>query len=308
MSGLDADACDEAFAKYFGSTSGSAFKETKNLTFVKSVGGFVDLSQATVDLEVPYGGGSIKLSAEDLKTIQNSNVADIEADYLLEKVNEAASLISTMGDDDANMATLMSIINSDGFTGYFGTLLGADPNAAHRLVCEKLGISVDTPRDEIADSDYNGALNALMGNGLVLYTADVTANMDDEDISDFMDILHAGGAKSVLKTALNSTDGATKAEALAQTTMIYGLCTTYAQAQGNPDLAKDPITALGLLEDSKFIEYVDSKEGQQDLAAYRASLGTISNSAEDVNAVSTLLVKGFDDPDLVTVLKAALGQ
>jgi len=149
----------------------------------------------------------------------------------------------------------------------------------------------------------------LMGNGLVLFTAAETANLSDDDKDDFIALVKSGNGKSTLKTALQSTsDPEAMTKGLVQVTMAYGMATAYAQYKGDPSLASDPISALALLSDTGFQSYVDSDQGKADMDGYMASLRTVSNSTGDVNAVSSVLLNGFNDPELVKVLEAAMGQ
>jgi len=302
---LTADACDEAFARYF---EGGKFKVTKNLTFIPSAGVFVDLSRATGDLEVSYGGGVIKLNAEDIKAIQNSNFSKVAAAELLNKVNSAAELIRGVGLSEQNLQILQNIAGTDAYLGYLNTLVAKGLNV-HELIVQMLGLPAGTSRGDIDDTLYNQTQMALMGNGLVLFTAAETANLSDDDKDDFIALVKSGNGKSTLKTALQSTsDPEAMTKGLVQVTMAYGMATAYAQYKGDPSLASDPISALALLSDTGFQSYVDSDQGKADMDGYMASLRTVSNSTGDVNAVSSVLLNGFNDPELVKVLEAAMGQ
>jgi len=305
-----AEKIEAAFTKYFAGNENSKFKVATGLVFNKNIGAFVDPANSGQSMSIAYGGGYITLEPADIQAIQNSNIADMDPVALLNKVNDTAGMVTGLG------AYTNGIMTGSDFLTYFGTLLGDDPTAAQdELVQRKLGLSDEEfATVERDDPEYLNALAQLSSNGMVLFTADATSKMDDADVSNFLTLMATEGAKDTLKTALtNTSDVEGMTTALTQTAMFYGLCTTYAQHVGKPELAANPTAALKLLEPTDenyvgFQEYLGSPDGQADLNGYIASLNTVSNSASDKDAVSTVLVNGFADPDLAAVLAAAMGK
>ena len=89
--------------------------------------------------------------------------------------------------------------------------------------------------------------------------------------------------------------------------MAYGLYTAYAERNGLT-VSDDYLTVLGELDSDVFQNYLTTPEAATDLKGYQSSMNMISGTTSDKDAISNMVLNGFDDPALVAVLQQALKQ
>jgi len=107
--------------------------------------------------------------------------------------------------------------------------------------------------------------------------------------------------------------------ALSQAAMAYGMYTAYACTlpEGNPirdGLATmQPANALDAFDwtdesNAGFKAYLQSDVAKADLQGYLSAMNMVNDSTGDPDAVSGVLVNGFADANLVTLLQGATGK
>lgn len=251
-----------------------------------------------------YGGGIVYINAEDAERLAASTFITAEglgAEGLLNKVNSVTSFAGLLlNDDDPNA---------------FATVLGGD--AYKQSLAKALGVS---NADALSGTALEAALNdkmialgldnpedaqKVMVNGAVLYAAqNATIQTEDEVIT----LLAGSDTKGAILANLNGGDSG---KALSQAALAYGMYTAYAYSKGDQDLidsTSNPIDILNGLEDPGFKEYMDTEQAEKDLQGYMSALNMINDSTDNADAVSSVLVNGFNDPNLIALVQQAIGQ
>ena len=59
---------------------------------------------------------------------------------------------------------------------------------------------------------------------------------------------------------------------------------------------------LDVLESDGFKNYMGTSQAETDMNGYLAAMNMMNSSSQDKNAVSNLLVNGFNDPELLAAL------
>ena len=62
------------------------------------------------------------------------------------------------------------------------------------------------------------------------------------------------------------------------------------------------------MADTEFKKWVGTSAGESELEAYKGAMDMINTSAEDKQALNSVLVNGFADPDLIEAMKGVLEQ
>lgn len=271
---------NESFSQFY--TEESEFKTDPIVMFDALKGMFVMVVDGG-SVTLNYAGTLITVSSDDIQALANSTYASIGAKDLL---TEIANL-TAWADGDGN-----AILDS----------LGDEYYAA---LASYLGLEADGALDEylayIEETQGEDAVGMLLTNGIVLYAADNFSQLTTESITD---LLNSGNI-------YNSLSG-DKAVQLAEASMVYGLYTSYVNSSyytGEPITETDPVAIVKTASsDTKFNEYVNSEMGQADLEAYIAAMGVITDATANPDAVSDVLLNGYDNDELIALLQQALGN
>ena len=232
-------------------------------------------------------------------------------DGILDKVNQVTDFASLMAGSDV----MDQVLFSPGFIQYAASTMGISSDDPDLMV--KMDAKAKELAQEMVDkglaSDKSAAYDKLMANAAVLYAA---KNATDENVmtkQDITNLLKSENATQTILDNLNGTNGATQdpGKALSQAAMAYGLYTAYAHSTGDADLiakTDKPNEILNGLNDPDFRAWIADPANERDLDGYLASLGMITDSANDLDAASSLMVNGFNDQALKDIFGNALGN
>ena len=187
-------------------------------------------------------------------------------------------------------------------------------NEAHRLALKKLGWTEEdytaTLNNPSEFADYQAAVKQVLGNALVLYTAQQTTQLGD-------------GATALLNgitsTQIANNMGGDKTPREQQTGMnqaalAYGMYYAYVNSdactdsniKGKSDIAPTDVTTA-LDSNTEFQQYMNSTQGKNDMKAYLEALSVINQGATgNPGAVEQLLTNGF--VDLNNLLTSTMGK
>ena len=313
---------DAAFQRYFVGNEDAEFEVFTFLAFNSNLGMFEDGSEG---YEI-YLRLLSNFSAGDIDNVNLSIFGEIGAGGLMDKVanvsNIAAALFGAGESDTIDMFLNDSIM---AFAGMMGIDINTEEGAAQfvdmwgNLTLQKMDLMAkENPAyaglnpAEILAKNAEGedmtpeeeaflvaAQSQVMANSTVLNAAKNSGSLS-------LDILKAGDgstAKSNLKDAISASSG----DGLAQVAMAYGLYTAYAERNGLT-VSDDYLTVLGELDSDGFQNYLTTPEAATDLKGYQSSMNMISGTTSDKDAISNMVLNGFDDPALVAVLQQALKQ
>ena len=260
-----------------------------------------------------YGGGYIVLNAEDIAKLKDSEFGNIGKEELMKKV-DLATLAAASTTSGALFDLVYSNPNKQSLAGYLQLEYGSAEyeEAFAMLVLEKTAQLAGMSLEEfiaLSDSDpdrynellaeYAGAAEAqIYANNAVL----IAATHSDFDSASFAESLADGSAVAVIKNTGDGTE-----TALAQTAMAYAMYAAYASSKDQP-VSHDVGVVLATLETQEFQEYMSTPEAKADMEGYLAAMNMVNESSKDKNAVSTLLLNGFTDPNLVGRLEQATGN
>jgi len=311
----------EAFQRYFAGNGDAEFEVFTFLAFNSNLGMFEDGSEG---YEI-YLKLLSKFLAGDIDNVNLSIFGDIGAGGLMDKVANVSNIAAALfgaGESD----TIDTFLNDSLYA--FAAMMGIDISTeagemAFTAMCDDLAVqkmnllAKENPAYAGLDPEkivaiingtegtitateeafYTDALSQVMANSTVLNAAKNSGSLS-------LDILKAGEgstAKSNLKDAISASSG----DGLAQVAMAYGLYTAYAERNGLT-VSDDYLTVLGELDSDGFQNYLTTPEAATDLKGYQSSMNMISGTTSDKDAISNMVLNGFDDPALVAVLQQAL--
>ena len=255
-----------------------------------------------------YGGGYIVLNAEDIAKLKDSEFGNIGMEELMKKV-DLATLAAASTTSGALFDLVYSNANKQSLAGYLQLEYGsAEYEEAFAMlqmqkIAQLAGMSLEElmesdDYDDIVDQYADQAMAEIYANNAVL----TAATNSDFDSSSFAEKLADGSAIDVIKSTGEGTE-----TALAQTAMAYAMYAAYASGKNQP-VSNDVGVVLATLETQEFQDYMNTSEAKADLEGYLAAMNMVNESSKDKNAVSTLLLNGFTDPDLVGRLEQAAGN
>ena len=186
------------------------------------------------------------------------------------------------------------------------TLAPDDPNFAGAMT-DKVNGLVQDMMDKNPGMTQAQAKEQVYANAAVLHAAKNAADSTKMSQEDIIDLLSNDGAQGNIVANLNQDPS----KALSQAALAYGMYTAYAHSTGRQELIDNtdtPTAVLGQLDDDGFQAYINSDKGKTDLEGYLAALEMINSSSNDTDAVSELLVNGFNDPELVNIINNAVGE
>ena len=314
---------EESFFKYFVGNENAAFEVYKGLKYDTMTKLFIgDLSM----MGIPYGGGIVYFSPEDLAAVNGTTfitAPGLGVENVLNQINAITEMVSGIAGNGSLGEKLYekymsNVFTSDGFKESAALALGIplDDNFETALneKCQALAIEMakaegnDHPDSAVVDQ-YKDKVQA---NAAVLFAAQTATKMTPEDITELTTLIGTGDAKVTIKDNLNGTD---TTKGLAQASLVYGMYLAYAHSTGDQkaiEYAQDPDTAMDHLEDPDFLAYINNTNGnstvEQDLNGYLAALNIVNSSTGDPAAVEHLLLKGFGDDELSTLVQSELDK
>jgi len=294
-----------SFGVFFAGNENAGFASFSGLTYNADKRAF-EAADAAGSFNIAYGGGYITLSGAALEELKNSTfVESMGVSGLLDKVNDVTNFASAM----AGSNVMDTLLTSEAFLEHAGSAMGVDPEDPEFY--DKLYAKADGLAEQMMANDpslsYSDAYNKVLANAAVLHAA---KNSTDESVmtkDEITGLLSSTGASTTIRENLNTNPS----QALSQASMAYGMYTAYAYSTGSQELIEktnDPIQILNGLDDPAFQEWIASDKGQSDMDAYLSAMEMINSSSENEDAVSSLLVNGFNDQALKDVFNDALGN
>ena len=291
VSHAKADDIEEAFWNYYES---GEFKVYTELTYANGM--FKGVADG---VELDYNGHKIVVSQAAINSLKNSTFGtELGGEALM---GEIAKLTELIGSGDIDLTTLLK---DEAYMRSLASYLGienADTLSFDPDNGGELNTAIDAAMEAAGATDGTPLLN-----GLVYYAAEGTKNMTSDAVTTF---LTSGNITGNL-----SSDQATK---LAQASMAYGMYTAFVNNSkyntvGATSSSENPMAALQTISGSgdysaAFQKYITSPEGTADIEAYMAAMDVINNSTGN-EATASVLVNGFDDPELVALLTQVLGK
>ena len=284
------DAYSVAFHEYFEVTGDAKFKVIKMLVF--SNGKFV---------ESVYGSLLDVLKAEDITNLKNSSFGEIGLENLLGKVDEA-TLYALAADPNSSLGQLIAsqeefLIEKIGEDAYFEAIL-----ARAQLLASKDGEDLndlETSDPDLYNEYMENAMKDVNANSAILNAA---TNSSAAITDTFIDDIKAGNAKDAIKD--NASDAGTT---MSQIAFAYGMYTSYCAANNIPvegDLDHNEV--LDTLASEEFKTYMTTEQAEKDMEGYMSAMNMVNDSSSaNSDAVTSILVNGMSDPDLLAMLQQA---
>jgi len=292
------DSYNTAFAKYYSGNETFAFKVYEGLSFDSTTGMFKPITEAFANL---FGA----FNETDISTFNSSIFAALGFDSLMGQV-DMATQVALAADPDS---TLGQMIYSDANMASLATYMGYDDPASDEFAAAFESLATEKVNQMIAagadptdmDELYGKATNEILANTAVL----VAATESDFDMASFKAQLAAGKGKDTIKSSMDNDDG--NQIALSQTAMAYAMYTSYVSRNGGT-ATNDIFEVLDTLESDSFMSYMATNEATTDMNGYLAAMNMINTASGDSEAVSTLLVNGFNDADLIALLNQEINN
>lgn len=265
----DANVSD-AFAKYFKGNEESSLKWYNSLVFKSGV--FVGDLRNMKSIE--FNGRTITFDADVISAYNESSFADNE----MELLDIIDSLTGAVG---SNQPTINSLVADAKFKAYL----------------EKNGIST-------ADGE-------AIGNALVTYSAERLAGLDSSAVSAAINGNFDHDYKEIAKM-LSGTNSSSFSEKAAAAALLFGMSQGYANSEyGQSDSAasadvssisdKASVTAyMNSLNSANFQAYLNSEQGQKDLASFIGLMDTINANSDVIWDYAT--DQGFGGGDLYDLI------
>lgn len=309
------------FDKFY---EGGAFKKTTELEYKAAEGRFIDPAA-----ESGKGGGAygkLQFAAELIELVKNSAFITAEGlgvENLMDKVDFITNLAASLADQTAN----------DGEGNGAWQML----SKYNQALLDDLGITFPENYDELSDEEKAAVmapLANLVNEKIAVLDKQNIAGWDEMDddaknlyaqnqilanyaVLDAAKQMKGQNADDVL-ASIKSTSNFTQLikdsdNGVSQAAAAYGLYTAYAHSISDPverekAIAKtnDPVNLLKAMDDPGFRGYLDKPEAKTDLEGYMAAMEMVDSSASDEDAVHSLMVNGFTDPELLAVIQQAM--
>lgn len=302
---------DEEFKQFYAGNEDAKFQVIKSLIFDADKHMFVDPATAT-SLTLSYGGAKVTITGEQIQSLKDSSFygEGMTSEKLLNQVDNVAVIAGGMG-------SIENIIGTQEFVAFATSALGLEASAdlnseAHRLALKKLGWTADFDLNTATVEErakYNAAVDQVLGNALVLYTAQQTTQMGDDATS----LLNGITSTQIYQNMEANSTPEQQQTGMNQAALAYGMYYAYVNSdactdssiKGNSDIA--PLDVVEALDNNtEFQEYMTSPQGKDDMKAYLEALNIINNGAQEPGAVENLLTNGF--VDLNDLLTGTMGQ
>jgi len=298
---VTADQVNDSFARFFAGNEGAKFK---TIEFDLVLNPLLGVFGFDGEVSVSYGGATLVIPQSYVNALAESGFITYDGlgtTVLLGKLEDVTALAQSLtgSNSTGNASTLMNeVFASAGFTSFMSDAMGVDiTDAAAR----------DKLLQEIQEKNPTASLGSLQANAAVLYASKNASSMSTEDVMALL--TGEGNAKDTILNNMKREDEQGVSDALAQAAIAYGMYTSFAHSSYATEGAaqKDQLGAINDLNNPEFKKYMASAEGQADLEGYLSALKIINSSANDSDAVTSLLVNGFGDPNLQGAINGALG-
>lgn len=308
------DMIDASFEEFF---EGGTFKVATELFYKQSIGGFAFSSGVYANLTFDEALIALVKGSEFY-------LADgLGVDNLMDKVDFITNLAASLADQTAN--------NGDG-NGAWQML-----TRYNQALLDDLGIVFPENYDELSEPEQLAVmapLKSLVDEKIaVLNTQNIAGwdKMSPEEKSQYAQnqilanyaVLDAAkqmkgqNADTVLASIKNTSNFTQlikdNENGVSQAAAAYGLYTAYAYSISDPTerekaiaKANDPVALLSAMNDDGFKTYLDKPEAKTNLQGYMAAMEMVDSSAQDKDAVHSLMVNGFTDPELLAVIQQAM--
>lgn len=308
---FDVNEFSEAFMRYFGN-SNAKFKVIPfgNLTWDPSTGGFIDVEDAAAkggNVSYVLNGNAITVSAQAVTTLKNSTFGTAMGGEAL--MNEITGLTNMIGSGSSKLAE--DLIKDEDYMRAYAAYLGidaskyADTTALNEAIGEKIVSTAIANGADPDTMDIEATITGAMTNGMVLYAAN---GMKDYTVESATSLLNSDNIYSSL-----STDPSTR---LAEASLVYGMYAGFVNSEyntGNATSSTDnPMAAIQAISGTgthseNFQKYLDSDQGKADIEAYMEAMNVV-NSASGSDAAASVLVNGFSNSELESLLTQVLGK
>lgn len=287
---------EAAFAMFFAGNEGAAFKGEDY------VGQTITIEGEDVEgsYKVAYGNGYITLNEKAIEALKKTTFyTSLGTAGLMDKISDVTGFAALLGEDSA----MQAVYESEAFIEHAASALGLDTSKAGWE--DEASAKIEAMAQELADKEgitWGAAYNQIRANAAVIHAAKNASEMNADSV---ISLLTDGNATAAIQGKLSTDPSA----ALSEAALAYGMYTAYAHSTGNADLiakTDDPLYILKNLNDEGFKTYMDSEKGKTDLNGYMSALGMINDTSKDPNAVSSVLVNGFNDAELVSILGSML--
>lgn len=301
---------DEEFQQFYEGNEDAKFQVITSLIFDAKKHMFVDPANAT-EVSLAYNGAIVTISGEQIQALKDSSYFGdgMTSEKLLNQVDNVAVVASGMGAID-------NIFGTDEFKNFACTALGLESganldNEVHRLALEKLGWTQEQ-YDTASSSefaDYQAATKQVLGNALVLYTAQQTTSLGDNA----KNLLNGITSATISENMGENKTPQEQQTGMNQAALAYGMYYAYVNSdactdstiKGNSNIAPtDVIDALD--KNDEFQKYMTSPQGQKDMEAYLEALSVVNSGTQTPDAVESLLTNGF--VDLNGLLTGTMGK
>jgi len=307
---------NEEFAMFYSGNEDAQFQVINGLLFDSLKHMFVDPLTAG-EIVLSYGGGTVVVTSEQIAALKDSNFMALGAEGLLEQVNKISDFAAGIAGINKYMD---EVLGSPEFIASAAAAMGVAPDKLTEE-CTRLAVEMvkkNNPDLEEGSEEWNAAVASavkkVQTNAAVLFAAQNSTDMSSDDVKE---LLSAGGGKSVIAANLSSTGD--PAKGMAQAAVAYGMFTAYYNSDSYVPIEdtefdiNNPLTVMDYLNDPGFTKYMNEKS-DKDIDAYLSSMEVINstttgaNGASNTAAVEQLMINGFNDDELKSLLQSALGQ
>lgn len=301
---IDEAAVKSGFDTFFTAENPDAQFEVIQPVFVEGLG-FVAMDEVPegTSFTVGYGGGVLTLNAEAIEALKNTTFFEsMGTEGILKKVSDVAGFAALLGGDSA----MQQVYDSEAFQEHAAAALGVDTSKEGWE--DEAFIKIDAMCQEVMAKDptltWDAAYNMVQANAAVIHAA---KNASEMDAGEVMTLLTGENVTDTIRGNLDSDPSL----ALSQAALAYGMYTAYAHSTGNADLiasTDDPLQILRNLDDPDFKYYLENNpRSTADLDGYMSALGMVNDTSKDTDAVTSVLVNGFNDPTLAELLGGLIG-
>ena len=278
---------DEQFDFYYAGNEDATFKVFEALTFKGGV---------FVPTESAYAG--LTFNDNDVIALKGSVFGGMGVEVLLNTVDGAVSNVAGLIDSNANIAALVAGQGGyDALARVYGVEVGSDEfnEVMGNVFAQKMEALKKQYPDKSNEEIEQMAENQIFANNAILSAANTQF-----DTNAFMNNLKSGDAYSVISDNL----AADPDTALAQTAMAYAMYAAY-QTKYYPDqpLSDDILEVKNVLISEEFKTYMEDPQAQKDFDGYQGAMNMITESSTDTDAVTDILVNGFSNDSLLTLMQ-----
>ena len=320
-----AEKIEASFVLHYGEMKNENFILIENIVFDPAKHEFVESSNT--NMTFTYAGATIVLSQEDIDALKNSNFLKAEGmspEVLLGMVGDVVDFAGSFGG-----GVYDDLFNDTEYLKFMCETMGVDPsqhaslndafdaameNAYKAKFAELMGVSANEITDEMYDQNpekLEQAMNMVNANSAVLYSAH-NATQKPEDIMSMLkkENEEDDDPKTAIKNALVDNYG----NGMSQASAAYGLYVAYAYSSGDSEKIEKAesgnyIDVMNDLDDPGFQEYLTTEQAELDLQAYLSSMNIVNeNASGNSDAMTNLLVNGFDDDELISIFESAVGN